>query len=142
MSDLYDVDILVWSERQAALLRRLASGERLDERPDWANIIEEMESVGRSEFHSVESLLVQAITHWLKAHAWPDCRDEPNWVADAGRFRSDAMARFTPSMRQRLDLPKLYRRALIGLPRTVDGAAPVLTPATCPWTLDELLQDV
>ena len=47
MSDLYDDDILEWSEQQAALLRRVAAGERLnDASPDWANIIEEVESVG------------------------------------------------------------------------------------------------
>lgn len=142
MSDLYDADILLWSEHQAALLKRLAAGERLNERPDWANIIEEMESVGRSEFHSVESLLVQAMAHWLKARAWPDCRDVPNWLADARRFQVDAMARFTPSMRQRLNPMKLYRRALVGLPHTVDDIAPIPAPTACPWTLDELLQDV
>ena len=55
MSDLYDADILLWSEHQAALLKRLAAGERLNERPDWANIIEEMESVGRSQLSTVKS---------------------------------------------------------------------------------------
>jgi hypothetical protein len=29
MSDLYDVDILLWSEQQAALLRRLAARARV-----------------------------------------------------------------------------------------------------------------
>ena len=56
MSDLYDDDILLWSERQAELLRRVAGGEPVNERPDWANIIEEVESVGREQLHAVESL--------------------------------------------------------------------------------------
>jgi hypothetical protein len=44
MSDLYDADILEWSERQAALLRRVAAGDRSnDNAPDWPNIIEEIE---------------------------------------------------------------------------------------------------
>ena len=34
---------------------------------DWPNIAEEIEDVGRSEFHAVESLLVQAFCHRLKA---------------------------------------------------------------------------
>jgi hypothetical protein len=42
-------------------------------------------------------------------------------------------------MRQRLDIAKLYRRALRAVPDTVDGAAPLPIPATCPVTLDELL---
>ena len=37
--DLYDDDVLLWSERQAALLRRIAAGEPVNEQPDWPNII-------------------------------------------------------------------------------------------------------
>ena len=48
MSDLYEADILAWSENQAALLRRLATGERVNNQIDWANVVEEIESVGRS----------------------------------------------------------------------------------------------
>ena len=49
MSD-YDLDIYGWSQRQAALLRRLAAGERVNETDlDWPNIAEEIETVGRSE---------------------------------------------------------------------------------------------
>ena len=56
----YESDILEWSERQAALLRRAAAGERVNDL-DWPNIIDEVESVGLSELRSVESLLVQAL---------------------------------------------------------------------------------
>ena len=38
MSDLYEDDILLWSERQAALLRRMAAGERLNDQVDWENV--------------------------------------------------------------------------------------------------------
>jgi hypothetical protein len=58
VSDLCDEDILLWSEHQAELLRRLAAGEPVNERLDWANIIEEVESVGRSDLRAVQSLLV------------------------------------------------------------------------------------
>ena len=60
MSDLYDDDVLLWSERQAALLRAIAAGEPVNERPDWPNITDEVESVGRSDLRAVESLLLQA----------------------------------------------------------------------------------
>jgi hypothetical protein len=50
MNDLYDADILTWSERQAELLRRVAAGESVNESPDWPNIIEEIESVEMSSF--------------------------------------------------------------------------------------------
>jgi Domain of unknown function DUF29 len=54
MSDLYDTDILLWSERQAELLRRSAAGERVsDGELDWPHIVEEIEDVGRSELRPV-----------------------------------------------------------------------------------------
>lgn len=142
MSELYDTDILAWSERQAELLRRIAAGERVNDPDlDWPNIVEEIESVGNEQLHAVESLLVQALVHMLKAEGWPLSRDTPTWRADAVGFRGDAASRFTPSMRQRIDLAKLYRRALRRLPETIDGQAPLPLPETCPVTLDELLAE-
>jgi hypothetical protein len=140
MSDLYDADILIWSERQAELLRRVAIGAAVNEAPDWPNIIEEIESVGSEQLHAVTSLLVQALTHMLKAEAWPLSREVPHWQAEARRFRGDAADRFAPSMRQRIDLVRLYRRALLAMPDTIDGQAPLPVPDVCPVTLDELLQ--
>jgi uncharacterized protein DUF29 len=139
MSDLYDEDILLWSERQAALLQRVAAGEALNERPDWANIIEEVESVGREQLHAVESLLLQALAHMLKAEASPLARDAENWRGDARGFRAQARRRFAPSMRQKIDLADIYADAVKALPCKMDGqpSQPVL--ATCPMTLDELL---
>ena len=139
MGELYDTDVLDWSEQQAMLLRRHAVGEKLNEAPDWPNIIEEIESVGLEQLHAVESLLVQALAHMLKAEAWPLSGAAPGWQAEARRFRGDAAARFTPSMRRRLDLAKIYRRALRALPDTIDGQPPLPVPAACPVTLDELL---
>ena len=46
---LYDEDILVWSEQQAAALRSMASRRDLPNELDLANVIEEIEDVGRSE---------------------------------------------------------------------------------------------
>ncbi|MGD0105521.1 MAG: DUF29 family protein [Rhodopila sp.] len=76
------------SEHQAELLRRVAAGEPLNEPPDWANIIEELEDVGRSELRSCRSLLRQALRHMLKAEAWPLSRDAPTCRADAIDFRN------------------------------------------------------
>ena len=139
---LYDDDILIWSERQAALLRRRAAGELVNEADiDWSNVAEEVEDVGRSELRSCRSLLGQALRHMLKAEAWPLHRDAPSWRADAIDFRQQARGAFTPSMRQKLDVAKLYRDALKTLPETVDGQPPLPVPDLCPVTLDELLGD-
>lgn len=141
MSDLYETDILVWSEQQAELLRRLAHGERVNDQLDWEHLIEEVESVGSEQLHAVESLLLQALVHMLKAQGWPLARDVENWRADARGFRAQAANRFAPSMRQRLDLARLYRQALRAVPATMDGQPPQPLPDACPATLDELLGD-
>ncbi|HSU07042.1 MAG TPA: DUF29 family protein [Acetobacteraceae bacterium] len=140
MSDLYDRDILTWSERQSALLRRIAAGERVNSSDlDWPNIIEEIEGVGRSDLHAVESWLTQALLHDLKAQAWPQSRDAPHWRAEARLFRRQARRRFTESMRQKIDIAALYSDALAGLPETLDGQPPQAVSPVCPVTLDEPL---
>ena len=141
MSD-YETDILVWSERQGALLRRIAAGERVaDTDLDWPNIIEEIESVGRSDLRAVESLLFQALVHMLKAEAWPLSPAAPGWRGDARGFRAQARRAFSASMRQRIDLPGLYADAVRALPETVDGQPPLPVPQKCPTSLEELLSD-
>ena len=134
MADLYETDILLWSERQRDLLRRVAAGEAVNEAPDWPNIIEEIESVGNEQLHAVESLLTQALVHMLKAQAWPLSRDVPHWQAETRGFRDDAADRYVPSMRQRIDIDRIYRRALRRLPDTIDGQPPLPVPDVCPVT--------
>jgi hypothetical protein len=139
MDGSYETDVLEWSERQASILRRVAAGEPGNEAPDWANIIEEVEDVGRSQLTAVRSLLVQALTHKLKCQAWPDAPYVPHWQAEARGVRADAADAFTPSMRQRIDVGALYQRAMDRLPETVDGQPPLPVPQDCPATLDEML---
>jgi hypothetical protein len=140
MSD-YDTDILLWSARQAELLRQHTVGARENDAIDWPNIIEEIESVGNEQRFAVTSLLRQALIHMLKAEAWPLSRDAPNWRADAIDFRTQAADRYAPSMRQRLELDRIYRQALRAIPETVDGQPPLPLPDVCPVTLDELLSE-
>ncbi len=137
-SDLYDADILRWSEQQGRLLRRLAAGERVNDEIDWENVVEEIEGVGNEQLHAVRSLLTHAVIHRLKAIGWPDSRDADNWRADAERCRGDAADRFAPSMRQRLDMAGIYRRALRAVPARMDGKTPLSLPAECPWSLPAL----
>jgi len=139
MSD-YDTDILTWSEHQANLLRRRAAGELVNDADlDWPNIAEEIEDVGSNRLHAVESLLIQALRHMLKAEAWPLSLDAPNWRADAIDFRRQARRRFVPSMRQKINVADLYVDALAAVPDAVNGQPPLPVPDACPWTLDGLI---
>ena len=135
----YDTDILTWSERQSALLRRVAAGEQINDQVDWPNIIEEVEAVGQSQVDAVESWLYQALLHMLKAEAWSLSEAVPHWQAEARSFRVQARRRYRPSMAQKIDVPGLYADALYAMPETVDGQVPLPVPTKCPVTLDELL---
>jgi hypothetical protein len=142
MSDLYDTDVLLWSEQQAGLLRRRAAGELVnDTELDWPNIAEEIESVGSEQRHAVESLLLQALLHRLKAEAWPLSREVAHWRSEARLFRAQARRRFVPSMRQRLDIAGLYHDAVKALPELIDDQPPLPVSEVCTVTLDALLAD-
>jgi hypothetical protein len=140
MSDLYESDILTWSERQAELLRRRAAGERVNEDEiDWAHVAEEIEDVGISMLRAVRSHILQALLHDLKAEAWPASREVPHWRAEARGHRDDARDDYVASMADKVDMEKLYRQALRRMPETIDDQQPLPVPAACPVTLEEML---
>ena len=138
---LYERDVLAWSQHQADLLRRLGRGERVND-VDWMQIAEEIEDLGVSELHSVESFLNLMMVHLLKIQAWPDNTAIDHWYAEIAAFQRNAQRRFTPSMRQRIDLQALYGDALYQL-RALDrrSKVPRPWPATNPFSLDQLLSE-
>jgi hypothetical protein len=139
-ASLYDRDALAWAERQADLLRQLADGENLQAEIDWTNVIEEIRDVGMSELRACSSFLNQAMVHLLKVRAWPDSPASALWREEIYRFLDDAEDRFSPSMRQRIDIDALYAKACHRALRGTDvsGSARPL-PDHCPFTLDDLL---
>jgi hypothetical protein len=137
--DLYDHDVLAWSEHQAKLLRRIARGERVND-VDWEHVVEEIEDVGLSELNAVRSYLRQMLAHLLKLRGWPDNQACEHWRDEIATFQVEAIARFAPSMRQRIDLAKTYALAQRQIARQRAGADPgAPAPAICPVTVDELL---
>jgi hypothetical protein len=141
MSDLYDTDILEWSEHQAALLHRLSTGEAVNAEIDWLNLIEEVEDVGRNALRACRAQLLQALLHVLKAKAWPLSRDAPHWRSEARVARINAADAYAPSMRQKIDIAAIYAKALRAMPDTIDGQPPSPVPDVCPVTLDDLLSE-
>lgn len=108
--DLYHRDIMAWSTTQADRLRRVARGERVND-VDWENVIEEVESLGRSELKGVKSLLLRALEHSLKAHAWPDSIAAGKWRTEVRTFLRNARRDMEPGMAQYLDAGALYTEA-------------------------------
>ena len=111
--DLYERDILTWSQHQADLLRRLARGEKVNG-VDWEHVVEEIKDVGLSELNAVRSYLRQMLVHLLKVQGWPDSPGVSHWRGEIGSLQADATQRFAPSMRRSIDLASLYGKAALG----------------------------
>lgn len=117
----------------------MAAGEGVD----WLHVIEEVQDVGLSELRACQSQLEQALTHLFQLHAMPDSPSAKHWRDEVQTFRHDVQRRFTPSMRQRIGLDDLCRKAA-GRARTAmedNGIAPPSPSEGCPLGLDELLND-
>ena len=131
---LYERDVLAWSQHQADLLRRIGRGERVND-VDWTHVAEEIEDVGLSELHSVESFLNLVLVHVLKLHTWPDSNACVHWRGEIVAFQANARRRFAPSMRQKIDIAELYADAVRQL-RTMEPT--VQFPDENPFGLEEL----
>jgi len=115
MSDLYDEDQLLWSERQAELLRRRAAGEITNDADvGWLNIAEEVEAVGASQRREVRSRMIRLLQHLLKWRYQPELRCR-SWRAaiKAQRAEIDDLLAQSPTLRRALTdlLPAAYHRA-------------------------------
>jgi hypothetical protein len=102
MSELYDQDIVLRSERQAELLRRGAQGER-DGDLDWFNLAEEIAAVGRSERRELRHRMARLLQHLLKWHYQPEHRSR-GWrsTIQTRRREINAVLDDNPSLRQTL----------------------------------------
>lgn len=145
MSD-YDTDILLWSERQAALLREMAEGRRIHHAElDWPNLAEQIEDVGNEQRSAVESLLANIMQHRLQIMAWPQAAAVAHWQHEINGWRVQIKRRLrrAPKLRSVLagELGELYGDAKAAMYREVDGKPRPPMPAECPWTLDELLAE-
>lgn len=113
----YDTDILSWSEHQAALLRRRAAGDVVNETQlDWLNIAEEIESVGRSERSALSSHVRTIIEHLAKLEVSAAGEPRAGWKDTVLRCRTnvEGLLQDSPSLRAKLDetIAKELARAL------------------------------
>jgi hypothetical protein len=142
---LHDRDLAAWAERQAEVLRRLgrSRGEEWPEL-DWVNLAEEMESLGRTEVKLVTSPLKLLFVQILEAVSDPSATSMPHRKTEAVGWLDDAAEDFTPSMRRKIDLDRLWRsarkRAAASLAEHGRRLRPGL-PDGCAFALDELLDE-
>jgi hypothetical protein len=132
----YDEDFFAWTEEQARLLR---SGELAE--IDALNLAEEIESVGRSDRHELESRLTVLVAHLLKWQAQPEHRST-SWSGTIREQRRQITRKLrdSPSLRPVLDqmLAEIY------LDAREDAAEETSLPeaefpSDCPFTLDAVL---
>jgi Domain of unknown function DUF29 len=108
----YETDICSWAEQQAAALRSLASRPDLPNELDLLNVVEEIEDVGNSQLRSVNSFLRLILSHTILIAANADADAVRHWTREVATFRGDLMQTYQPSMRQRIDLDLIWRRAV------------------------------
>ena len=140
----YGEDFYAWTQDQGRRLRE-AGASRVNVPVDWENVAEEIESMGRSELSAVESALTRVMEHLLKLEFSPAQEPRNGWAASVvehrARLAKDLKA--SPSLRGRIDLEDDYRtaRRLAGLGLQRDGVPKGELPETCPYTLEQLLDE-
>jgi hypothetical protein len=143
-SSLYDDDIVLWSEAQAQIIRRLGQSRRdLPNDLDIENVAEEIESAGRSETASVESYLRLLMLHLIKIAAAPHAPAVSHWRNESLNFGADASIRFAPSMAQRIDIERPWRTACRQARTALaePGEPAPSLPTRCPWPIEELVRE-
>ena len=133
---LYEQDFYVWTNHTATLLK-----ERRFNELDLSSLVEEIETLGRSEKHAVQSNLIIVLLHLLKYKYQPERRTN-SWLASIAehRDRLDIILADSPSLKVfggeafANCYEKARRRAAI------ETELPIATfPVVSPFTPEEVL---
>jgi len=142
----YDADFLVWTEEQAEALRT-----RDLSRIDWDNLIEEVESLGKSQRKELMSRITVILIHLLKYQFSVDTQPRAGWRSTLLAQRDDlsALLKDNPSLVREIPetIARKYssarRRALAELevhePNLIDRYQATL-PETPPYTAEHVMQ--
>jgi hypothetical protein len=134
----YDKDFYGWTQEQAALLR---AGQLND--LDIENLIEEIETMGRSEKRELESRLTILLLHLLK-WKYQEVRRGRSWELSIieQRLKFQETLDENPGLKPRLDeiLVKAYKFATLQASRETKISSSVF-PQECPWTFDQITNE-
>ncbi len=140
VKSLYDTDFVEWTAHTADLLRQ---GRFAD--VDLANLIEEIESLGRNDQKAVRSQLLRMLKHLVKHRIQPERAGE-SWRQSIVTARSDIQDGLedSPSLRRHLEaaMERTYQRAIkdaVDETRLTARRATLPIPEHCPYTLSDLL---
>jgi len=108
---LYECDFLAWCEDTAAKLKA-----KDIENLDWGNLIEEIETLGRSEGRELKNRLKVLLTHILKRMYVNTPENFRRWelIIREQREQIQELLTDSPSLKTYLEeiLPKVYAKAL------------------------------
>ena len=140
---LYDTDFHAWTQQQAAILRDMAQ-RRLATPLDLAHLAEEVEDLGRTEYHAAASHTVRMIEHLLKLEYAPSRPPRRGWRLSVIRARNALRRISTASIEAKLvaALADLYEdareEAAAGLQAHDADAAAAGLPGTCPYAFEDI----
>ena len=138
-TDLYNTDFYAWTQEQAALLRA-----QKVQALDYANVAEEVESLGKSQQQALESHLEVVLTHlltWCYCSTLPDARRGWRLTIRERRRRLARLLHHNPSLRPAVSavVTESYPHArLMALEATEEPSATF--PETCPWPPEQVLE--
>lgn len=139
----YERDFYLWTQRQAAELRRAAAqGSNLP--LDWENLAEEIESLGARDRRELASRLEQVLLHLLKLRLSPAVDPRRGWRETIQRERSEIELLLADSPSLRGGVPEALAKRWPAVRRAAAEAltgeiAPAALPAGCPFSVDQVL---
>jgi hypothetical protein len=97
---LYNEDFALWSKQQADALRAAAHGGS-NQQLDWEHLAEEIEDLGVSQRHYVQSHIMRIIQHLAKLEYSPAVEPRHGWrrTVRLARVQIERRLRDTPSLR-------------------------------------------
>lgn len=135
---LHERDFFKWTKKQAQYLKNQDFSNL-----DIAHLIEEIESLGRSERRTLESYLEILLMHMLKVTYQPK-KHTKSWDLSIknSRQKLKKVLKQNPSLKPKLPdiLTDAYESAR--LDAALDTGLDERTfPVRCPWTIEEILTD-
>jgi hypothetical protein len=134
----YEKDFYSWTQEQAELLRNGQFNGL-----DIPNLIEEIETMGRSEKRELESRLTILLLHFLKWKYQEVRRGRSGQLSiDEQRIQFEETLDENPGLKPKLDdiIQKAYRLAVIKASRETKISKAVF-PEGCPWNLAQLIEE-
>jgi len=137
-ASLYESDFYAWLQHQANALR----SQNLS-KLDFANLIEEIETMGRSEKRSLKSRLAVLLMHLIKWQYQPQYRSR-SWMLTISNQRQALHDIINDSPSLKPLLASAIDSAWIRAKRDAEIEAGINSadfPQTCPWQVDQFMND-